>query len=108
MPHEADPVLRNAQREGLIIGLAWLVSTIYCCAYCYFYGYRREGHLLGIEDIHPEFGMPSWVFRGIVIPWFVCGVFTVWFAGFFMSDDDLGADHASELDTDIREGGLHE
>ncbi len=32
-------------------------------------------------------------------------VFTIWFAGFFMIDDDLGKDHAAELEADIREAG---
>jgi hypothetical protein len=35
-------------------------------------------------------------------------VFTFWFAGWYMADDDLGSDHAAELESDIREGGLDE
>jgi hypothetical protein len=108
VPHEPDPVLQNARREGLIIALVWAASTAYCCAYSYAFGYRREGRPLGVGDIQPVFGMPSWVFWGIIVPWAVCALFTFWFAGFYMQDDDLGQDHTPELESDIREGGLHE
>ena len=59
-------------------------------------------------DVQPILGMPSWVFWGIIAPWAVCALFTFWFAGFFMADDDLGEDHTPELEGDIREGGSHE
>ena len=50
-------------------------------------------------------GMPLWVIWGFIVPWGICAVFTFWFTGFFMADDDLGAVHATELESDIREGG---
>ena len=108
MTGEPDPVLKNARREALIISAAWLASTTYCCTYCYLFGYSRSDHPLGREDLHLIFGMPSWYLWGVIAPWVVCGLFTFWFAGFFMVDDDLGQDHTPELDADIREGGLHE
>jgi hypothetical protein len=104
---DTDPVLKNSRREAVIIGLAWLAATTYCCVYSYFFGYIREGRPLGPADIRPVFGVPSWVFWGYLVPWGVSALFTFWFAGFFMSDDDLGSDHTSELESDIREGGAH-
>lgn len=105
MSHETDPVLKNARREGLVIGAVWLASTAYCCVYSYLHGYLRPGRALGVKDIQPVLGVPSWVFWGILVPWAACAVFTFWFAGFVMVDDDLGTDHAPELERDIREGG---
>jgi hypothetical protein len=108
-PHGTDPVLKHARREAWVIAASWLASTLYCCLYCYLFGYRREGRDLGAADIQPVLGMPSWVFWGIMVPWAVCGVFIFVFAGFFMADDDLGADHEPELEEDIREGaGRHD
>jgi hypothetical protein len=101
-------VYRNARREGLIIFAAWLASTVYCCGYSYLFGYTSPDHPLGPADIHPVFGMPSWFFWGVLVPWGACTLFTLWFAGFYMKDDDLGFDHAAELESDIREGGLDE
>jgi hypothetical protein len=99
-----DPVFRNARREALIIFAAWLASTVYCCAYAYLYGYNRPGRPLGPEDVRPVFGIPSWIFWGVMAPWGVCALFTAWFAGFYMADDDLGSDHTAELEDEIREG----
>lgn len=108
MPRPTDPVLKNSRREAIIIGVVWLAATTYCCTYCYLYGYIRDGRPLGPQDVHPVLGMPSWMFWGVMVPWGICALFTFWFAGFYMTDDDLGANHTSELESDIREGGLHE
>lgn len=108
MSHQTDPVLKNSLREAVIIALSWLLSTVYSCTYCYLFGYRRPGRMLGVEDIRPVLGMPSWFFWGVLAPWAVCAAFTFWFAGFYMADDDLGEDRTPELEEDIREGGLHE
>jgi len=103
-----DPVLKNSLREFVIIMLAWAASTAYTCIYCYYNGYIREGAALGVEDIRPVLGVPSWMFWGVFAPWAVCSAFTFWFAGFYMADDDLGEDRTPELEADIREGGRHE
>ncbi|GAC1344695.1 MAG: hypothetical protein NVSMB14_08320 [Isosphaeraceae bacterium] len=105
--HLEDPVFRHAKREALIIFGAWLAATTYCCAYSYAFGYIRPGRLLTMADVRPIFGVPSWFFGGVIVPWGVCLVFTVWFAGWLMRDDDLGRDRSEELDQDIREGETH-
>ena len=108
MSRETDPVLKNARREAIVIGIVWFAAMAYCCGYCYLFGYIRPDRPLGQEDVRPILGMPSWVFWGIMVPWAVSAVFTFWFAGFRMADDDMGKDHTPELEQDIREGGLHE
>lgn len=107
MAHDTDPVLRNARREAVIIAAAWLASTAYTCIYCYLFGYRREGRPLGVVDIQPVFGMPSWVFWGIMVPWAVCAGVHVLVRGFRDGRRRLGEDKTPELENDIREGGLH-
>jgi hypothetical protein len=99
-----DPTLRHARREGIIIGLSWLAATVYCCVYCYLFGYIRPGHPKTAADLSFVLGIPSWFFWGVILPWGICFVFIVWFAGFYMAEDDLGADHSAELLEDIREG----
>ena len=106
MSPEPDPVYRNALREAIYIGLSWIAATTYSCTYCYFFGYQRADRALGVDDIHPVFGMPSWFFWGVMVPWAACAVFTIWFAGMYMADDDLGKDRTQELEADIREGGM--
>ena len=101
---ESDPVLIHSRREAIIIACVWAAATAYCCIYSYLFGYIREGRPLGKADVHPIFGMPSWFFWGVILPWGVCGVFTLWFVGFVMAEDDLGKDHSEELDDQIRGG----
>jgi hypothetical protein len=98
--------LKNSRREAIIIGLAWFIAMAYCCTYCYLFGYIREGRPLGPQDVSPILGMPSWVFWGIMVPWAISALFTLWFAGFVMTDDDLGKDHTPDLEAEIRAGGL--
>lgn len=107
MPVPEDPVLRNARREAIIILAVWTASMVYCCLYCYLFGYIRDGQLRGLDDLHPILGMPSWFFWGVFVPWLVCGLFTIGFAAFYMTDEDLGSDHTSELEEEIREEGAH-
>jgi len=102
---KTDPVVRHSRREAIIIGLAWLASTLYCCFYSWTFGYSSPDHPLARADVRPILGVPSWAFWGYLVPWGVCAAFTIWFAGFYMIDDDLGVDHAAELEVDIREGG---
>ena len=104
MPASTDPVVQHSRREAIIIGLAWLASTLYCCLYSWWAGYGTAEHPLTKADVRPILGIPSWAFWGYIVPWGVCAAFTVWFAGFYMVDDDLGRDHAAELEGDIREG----
>jgi hypothetical protein len=102
---EDDPVLRHARREAWWIGGAWLTVTATVCATCYSLGYARAGWTPGVGDLRPILGIPRWFALGVVVPWVVSGLFIAWFAGSFMTDDDLGADHAAELEADIREEG---
>ena len=87
---ETDPVLKNSRREAIIIGLAWLAATVYCCGYCYLFGYIRAGRPLGVEDVRPILGMPSWVFWGIMVPWARLRGVHVLVRRVLMADDDLG------------------
>jgi hypothetical protein len=41
-------------------------------------------------------GMPDWVFVGILVPWVLCGLFSAFFSLFAMTDDDLGAEQEGE------------
>lgn len=100
-----NPVLSHAHREAIFIASMWLLATTYCCGSYYFLGLSRPDRPLGLDDLHFVWGMPGWVFWGIVVPWGFFFVITVVFAGFLMTDDDLGQDEAEALDEQIRGGG---
>ena len=105
MAHAEDPLLKHSRREAVIILVVWAAATAWCCGYSYLHGYDRPGRTLGASDVNPILGIPSWVLWGYLVPWAICGAFTVWFAGFYMADDDLGEDHTADLERKIHEEG---
>jgi hypothetical protein len=83
-----DPVFVNSRREALIILCSWAACLVWAVPYCYLYGYPGES--FDPAQLETIWGIPSWVFWGIVAPWILATVFTLGFCLFVMSDDDLG------------------
>ena len=54
------------------------------------------------EDLQQWAGFPDWVLSGILLPWAGCTLFTLAFAGFGMTDDDLGTETEEGARVDIR------
>jgi hypothetical protein len=79
-------LLRNARREGLLILAVWLAALVWSVSVGYFAGAPRDGEMSLV------LGMPAWVFWGVVLPWGVCLLFSVWFCFGYIADDDLGRD----------------
>lgn len=80
-----DPVVLHARREACVILGAFGLFLIWSVTGCYLTGYseptgRPPAQVLGI---------PSWVFWGVLVPWLVADVFSLWFCFFFMADDPL-------------------
>jgi len=82
---EYDPVFLHARREAIVIFCTWLVALIWAVPYCYIYGYN----VADPSQIKTVFGIPSWLFWGIAVPWIVANVFTTWFCFGFMKDAEL-------------------
>lgn len=75
---------QHSLREALFVALVWIGACLYTVGYAMLFAYRpsRTPALL--------FGMPSWVFWGVIAPWMVCTAITFWFALYRMRDEDLG------------------
>jgi hypothetical protein len=84
-PHE-DPVVRSARREAIWAFAMWLLAGIYTLTYCYLYGYGARP----IEELGFVLWFPDWVFWGIIFPWIVCTLVTIFFAYRVMGDEPLG------------------
>ena len=91
---EYDPVFLHARREAIVIFCTWLVALIWAVPYCYMHGYN----VADPSQIKTVFGIPSWLFWGIAVPWIVANLFTTWFCFGFMKDAELvdGPDEAME------------
>ncbi len=106
-PSQDDPVLRNSRREAWVILLIWCFATFACCGISGYLGFQPASKDGSIPPIPMIGGIPSWFVWGVFLPWGCCFVLTWWFAGLFMTEDDLGSDHAGELESDIREEATH-
>lgn len=96
-----DPVLRSARREAALALLLWLAAAVYTIGYCYTYGYIDIHNPPPNESLALIWGIPSWVFWGILCPWGVCFLVSTWFAFVFIQDapleDDSQRDDPSDL-----------
>ena len=84
---EYDPVFLHSRKEAIIIFCLWATGFVWAVPFCYLNGY--------IDDFNPEtfqtiWGIPSWLFWGIAVPWLVADVFITWVGFCYMADDDLG------------------
>lgn len=91
---ERDPVFVNARREAVVIILLFSTFCVWSVAACVTQGYLTRGKTL--ESVETTWGMPTWVFWGIFIPWIVVDGVALWFCFFFMKNDDLGAAYEDE------------
>lgn len=89
-PVEYDPVFLHSRREAAIIFGVWIVALVWAVPYCYLNGYLDSGARVDPESLRTVWGIPSWVFWGIAVPWLAADVFTIWFCFCYMQDDDLG------------------
>lgn len=80
-----DPVFLHARREAIIIFLVWVVALLWAVPYCYATGYNIDANQLQLI-----YGIPGWVFGGIVTPWLLANIFTIVFCLRYITDDDLG------------------
>jgi hypothetical protein len=87
-------LLRNARREGLLIMAVWLTALIWSVSIGYLAGPQSTGEMSLV------LGMPAWVFWGVVLPWGICLLFSVWFCFAYIADDDLGRDPEPEAGHD--------
>ncbi len=80
-------VFLNSRREAIVIFGAWFVALCWSVPYCYINGY---GQKVDPEALSTIMGIPSWLFGGILLPWIVADLFTIWVCFFYMKDDKLG------------------
>lgn len=86
---DEDPLVGSARRElGVVLGFA-VTFALWSVGFCALFGYQKpaEG-----EPLRLVMGMPWWAFWGVMVPWLAAGLFTLWFAMFYMKDHDLGRD----------------
>ena len=82
---EYDPAYINALRELYVMGRLWVASLVWSMGYCAIFAYRSPD---ANEPVTIIWGVPSWVMWGIALPWIASSVATIWFALFYIREDD--------------------
>lgn len=95
---DSSAVLQSSRREARFTIMVWVLACAWTVGFSALFGYRRG------ETPVLLYGIPSWVIGGVVFPWIVCTVITVWYAFRGIRDEDLGqeaetpASHAADED----------
>jgi len=84
---ELDPVFIHSRREAFAIVGVWGLCLLWAVPVCYLLGFGRPIDPAAVDTV---FGIPTWTFWGIVVPWLAADVITTWFAFRYIQDDDLG------------------
>jgi len=96
-----DPLFVHARREAIVILVVWVICLAWTTAVYWTWGLGRSP-----EEVEMYWGIPDWVFVGVVAPWVVVDIFSIWYCLVFMCDDELG--HANEgLDLDEEVAQMH-
>lgn len=92
----ADPVFASGRRELVWILASWVGCFLWVIGYCGLFGYRTAD-----QPLVTVLGMPSWVFWGIVLPWILTSMTSIWFALRKIEDhpfEDADSDSPRERD----------
>lgn len=90
--YEPDPVFVNSLRETVVIILLFLVFMFWTVCVSFWMGHESTYLTADAKDLSLVWGMPSWVFYGVMLPWLVVNLIGIWFCFVFMKNDDLEAD----------------
>ena len=81
---EYDDFFLHSRREAGIILLTWAVLFIWVIGYT-----SRRAYQLDPDSLETVWGMPSWMFWGVGLPWLLATLFTLWFSFGYMRDGEL-------------------
>ena len=90
--YEPDPVFVHSWYEALVIVSMFGLFMFWTVGVSFVMGLEQDYLLADGQPLRLVWGMPSWVFYGIFLPWMVVNLIGVWFCFFFMKDDDLDAE----------------
>ena len=101
---QLHPTYVHSRREGIFILCLWACCMVWAVPFCYLTGYTSAEHPVTPENLETIWGIPKWTFYGIIVPWLLADVVTIWFCFRFMQDDDLGEAHeGADLEEEIAE-----
>ncbi len=86
-PPELDPIFVHARREAVVILMVFFVCLTWSVGFYVVDGLQPPG--AAAQSTPTVWGLPRWVFWGLLCPWLAVDVFTFWFCFYYMKNDDL-------------------
>ena len=80
-------------REAKWIMVIWFLSSLWTIGYCWLYSYEP----IDPTRIQIVFGLPSWVFWGVAVPWLLTTLVSILFAIWGIQEDDLRSEIQAEI-----------
>ncbi len=83
---ELDPQFLQARREMFVVLGMFFASFVWTMTASYLLGYRTPSPEEA-KELVLIWGMPLWVFWGVLAPWLAIDIAAVWFCFFYMQDE---------------------
>ena len=80
--------VRQCLKEVKIVAAIWLAGFVWCATVLIWRGYIPVDQRPDVPAL--VLGIPSWVFWGLFVPWFVQIGAAWWFAVWVLKDDEPG------------------
>ena len=94
--YEPDPVFVNSLRESFVIIILFLFFMLWSVGLSFYLGHESRYVPTNPENLSLVWGMPSWVFYGVFLPWMIVNLIAIWFCFGFMKTDDLDTGSVDE------------
>ncbi|MAR71993.1 MULTISPECIES: DUF997 family protein [unclassified Halomonas] len=70
----------RTRREAMVAGIIWIVFLVWTVGVSYILGYRNN-------DLSTTMGIPTWIFWGVLVPFYVAALTNSIYAFFYLQDD---------------------
>ena len=77
---------QRSRKEAIWILFIWVGIAMWVLGYSALYVYPKDPSTMRLT-----FGLPTWVVWGILLPWILATMITIWFCLFVMEDHENGA-----------------
>ncbi|MHC4995047.1 MAG: hypothetical protein ACYTGQ_08345 [Planctomycetota bacterium] len=93
-PHLSAHLQRTRHESWIILGV-WVAASAWTATCSYLFGYFTEDEVIEVATFA---GIPVWILVGVILPWIVTAVFSIWFAMCYIEDDEESGDDGGEGD----------
>lgn len=98
-----DRVFLQSRRELIGILIIWVVLAVWVVGGAWFFAYDTPS-----DELKLVWGIPSWVFWSVGVPWMVANVSILWFCTCFMKDQSLETEGPSGSENEPSNTKTHE